>query len=92
MVRVRRRLLYSGRVQGVGFRYTTDRIAQAFDLLGWVRNLEDGRVEIVVEGCESDVDLFLDAVREAMKEHIAEVIRDEPAEAGAPLERFCVVC
>ena len=44
--------LVSGRVQGVGFRQHTDAHAQRLELDGWMRNLADGRVEVLVEGCE----------------------------------------
>lgn len=52
----RRHLVVSGRVQGVGFRYATRREAARLGLRGWVRNTEDGRVEIVAEGPVADVD------------------------------------
>ncbi|MBI5150861.1 MAG: acylphosphatase [Candidatus Omnitrophica bacterium] len=47
---IRAHILYSGRVQGVGFRMTVQRYAADLDLRGWVKNLSDGRVEILVEG------------------------------------------
>jgi acylphosphatase len=53
---VRVRVLISGRVQGVGFRYATRREAQRLGLRGWVRNLPDGRVEVVAEGEQAVVD------------------------------------
>lgn len=46
---------YSGRVQGVGFRSTIERIALELGLLGWVKNLPDGRVELVIEGEEKEL-------------------------------------
>ncbi len=58
-------VFYEGRVQGVGFRYTARRVAAGFDLAGYVRNLPDGRVELVASGDEEEVDGFLEAVRES---------------------------
>ena len=52
-------VFYSGRVQGVGFRYTAKETAQRLDVAGWVRNLNDGRVELVAEGEEASVMDFL---------------------------------
>jgi len=66
MQRVRRRVFFSGRVQGVGFRFTTCRVAELFEVAGFVRNLPDGRVEMVAEGDEATVSAFIAAVREAM--------------------------
>ena len=60
--RVRKQLLYEGRVQGVGFRITTRRLASGFPVSGFVRNLSDGRVELVVEGDEVSVQSFLAAI------------------------------
>jgi acylphosphatase len=55
-VAVRVRLLISGLVQGVGFRWATRREATRLGLAGWVRNLADGRVEAVAEGPQAKVD------------------------------------
>ena len=56
-------VFYAGRVQGVGFRYTVREIACGYELTGYVRNLDDGRVELVAEGIEEEVMAFLEAVR-----------------------------
>lgn len=56
------RCYYSGHVQGVGFRYQVVSIAKGFELTGWVKNLNDGRVELFVEGLESEASDFLLAV------------------------------
>ncbi len=66
----RRIVHFSGRVQGVGFRYTTDRVAANFRVAGFVRNLTDGRVELVAEGMPAELDRFLAAVAEAMSGNI----------------------
>jgi acylphosphatase len=62
-MRVARRYLISGRVQGVGFRYFTEAAAAREGLHGWVRNLPDGRVEIDVEGEAEAVERFERNVR-----------------------------
>jgi len=73
------RVYYSGQVQGVGFRYTARRLAQGYAVKGLVRNLGDGRVEMVVEGDRVEVERFLEAVRGKMDGYIRAVnIQDEP--------------
>jgi len=57
-MRVARRFLISGRVQGVGFRFFAERAAGREGLHGWVRNLPDGRVEVAAEGEVEAVDRF----------------------------------
>lgn len=57
------KVLFSGRVQGVGFRYTVRTLAAGFDATGTVRNLADGRVEFVAEGETSELEAFLEAIR-----------------------------
>jgi acylphosphatase len=56
---------YSGAVQGVGFRYSAQRTAESFKLTGWVKNLRDGRVELVCEGSDQPLKEFLQKI-EAM--------------------------
>ena len=63
MSTVRRRVYYSGRVQGVGFRFTSQRLAERYLVGGYVRNLDDGRVEAVFEGPAEDVRHLLDWAR-----------------------------
>ena len=55
-------VFYEGHVQGVGFRWTVRRIATGFDVMGWVRNLHDGRVELQVGGDDTEVRAFLEAI------------------------------
>jgi len=55
-------VFYSGHVQGVGFRYAAQDIAESLGLKGWVKNLADGRVEIITEGKEADIKEFLDQI------------------------------
>ena len=69
MKRSRMQVLYSGQVQGVGFRYTARSVAVGFDVTGTVRNLPDGRVELIAEGAREELEAFRRAIREAGLEH-----------------------
>ncbi len=61
---------YSGRVQGVGFRYTAKNIAMQHAVSGHVRNLPDGRVELIIEGAKSEVDQVLECIARKMADFI----------------------
>ena len=63
---------FAGRVQGVGFRYTTRQIAQGFTVTGQVRNLPDGRVRVVAEGAETEVQEFIREIQSQMMQYIKE--------------------
>ena len=63
-------IYYSGSVQGVGFRYTAERLALSLKLTGWVKNLPDGRVEIICEGERSDIETFLQRLSDIFKIYI----------------------
>ena len=70
----RMQIFFSGTVQGVGFRFTAERLARRFSVSGFVRNLDDGRVEVVAEGEETTLTDFLTAIRESgMKHYIRDV-------------------
>jgi acylphosphatase len=63
---------YTGRVQGVGFRYTVKTIVAGYDAAGTVRNLPDGRVELVAEGSHDELEAFRRAIRESELGHFIE--------------------
>lgn len=69
----RRTIYFSGQVQGVGFRVTTERIAGRHTVAGYVRNLRDGRVELVAEGLADDLDQFQREVERSLQRHIQHV-------------------
>ena len=73
---------YEGRVQGVGFRYTARRIASGFDVSGYVRNLPDGRVELLASGEPAEVDDFLAALRDS--ELAGHIEIEQPSEVPPP--------
>jgi acylphosphatase len=87
---VRRRVHYSGRVQGVGFRAASERLARGRGVGGYVRNLPDGRVELVAEGAPAEVDALLSDVRHALKGYIRdEQVGDEPPD-DPPTSEFSI--
>lgn len=75
-------VFYSGQVQGVGFRYTVRSLAQGFQVTGYVRNLTDGRVQLVVEGEPSEVRSFLDAVQTEMASYIRDIQETKRSATG----------
>ncbi len=79
--RCRLHVLYSGRVQGVGFRYTVKSLAIGFEVTGLVRNLPDARVELVAEGAKSELTAFQRAIRESELGHFIkqeDLVWEEP--------------
>jgi acylphosphatase len=87
---VRLRIYYSGRVQGVGFRYTSQRLAHDHGVGGFVRNLPDGRVELVAEGHQDAVDELVAAIRRQMHGYIRDIqVVSEPPD-DPPLLDFTV--
>ncbi len=69
----RRSVTFSGRVQGVGFRFTTRSVARGFDVTGWVRNEPDGTVRCEVQGDAAECERFLATLRERMAGYLRSV-------------------
>ena len=91
VIRRRMQILYSGSVQGVGFRYTAKSVANGFDVTGTVRNLPNGKVELYAEGPREELEAFRQAIRESGLDHF---IRDEDitwAEARGDFRGFEIV-
>jgi acylphosphatase len=83
--RQRLTILYSGNVQGVGFRYAAREVAEGFDVCGTVRNLPDGRVELVAEGDMRELESFRQAIRES---GVGSLIRNEVFQTTPPRGEF----
>ncbi len=88
MNKIRIRTFYSGKVQGVGFRWTVRNISNNFEIDGYVKNLADGRVEMVAEGDEKQVGAFIEAINERMSGYIRDIRKEKerPAEEKSGFE------
>ena len=80
-------VFYEGHVQGVGFRYTVKQIAKGFEVVGWIRNLSDGRVELQASGDPVEISAFLEAVTQSelrahIKKQTATLLAQPPAARG----------
>jgi acylphosphatase len=80
------RVLVSGAVQGVGFRWFTRRAAQRHGLAGWVRNRDDGSVEIAASGPDEALERFLAEVRRGPSGAYVQSVRNLPVDSSAPLD------
>ena len=83
-------LFYSGKVQGVGFRYTASRFAAELGLKGWVKNLSDGSVQAVAEGPREKVEELLSR----LKDHFGAFIGEdhiEWVEARGEFDKFSII-
>ncbi len=78
-------VFFEGNVQGVGFRWSVKRVAMGFEVVGWVRNLPGGRVELQASGEEPEVRAFIEAIGQSeLRAHIRnqrESIMAEPPSA-----------
>ena len=83
---IARQVFYTGRVQGVGFRYTVKQLAAGYEVSGWVKNLPDGRVELLAMSHDAEeLDAFLTELQEnsGLASHIKEAdVRAVPPPAG----------
>jgi acylphosphatase len=83
-----KRVIYEGRVQGVGFRFSVKEIAHGYDVAGWVRNLADGRVHLEAQGEDSEVEAFIQGIDEShLRAHIRRKVIT-PIETVAGLKGF----
>jgi acylphosphatase len=78
-------IYYSGRVQGVGFRYTVRASAMGFDVTGTVRNLADGRVELIAEGARAELEEFRRAIQDS---DVGRFVRQEEVSWSAATAEF----
>lgn len=85
----RQTCIFSGSVQGVGFRYTVQNLALQYDVKGYVRNLADGSVELVIEGPEQDISSLVDDIKRRMNGYI-EGLQMSSSPCTGEFARFCI--
>jgi acylphosphatase len=74
----------------VGFRFTSQRLSRSFQVSGYVRNLDDGRVELVAEGDADEVRSFLDSIARALGDKIRDVESEGLPPGPPPLDGFTI--
>jgi acylphosphatase len=76
---ISKRVIFEGRVQGVGFRYTVKDLSRGFEVCGWVKNLADGSVELQVMGEEDEVESFIKEIAEEspVAHHIQRLVSEK---------------
>ena len=86
---IRRIVIYTGRVQGVGFRWTTNHLAKGFEVSGFIENRTDGTVYMVAEGNESVVEAFMNSISSRMTTNIIDTMQSDGLYTGE-FENFSV--
>ncbi len=84
----RAHLIFEGRVQGVFFRASTQRVARELGLTGWVRNRADGTVEAVAEGNEADIRVLIDRLNAEVEAARVKRVREEWSQGPAEFKVF----
>jgi acylphosphatase len=85
MANIAKHIFFCGRVQGVGFRFTAREVARRYELTGFVRNTTDGKVEILLQGQEQDIDNCIDDLQQTFSVRDVQI---EPAEFDSSYENF----
>ena len=88
---VRAHIFFSGTVQGVGFRYTCRSYAADLELTGWVKNLADGRVELMAEGPRVDIDHLIASIEKHFDGFIRNTDADIHDTTGSSFSDFRIV-
>ncbi len=91
MDRKRLQIYYLGSVQGVGFRWTVKMLARGYEVTGFVRNLPDGRVELVAEGQRDELNAFREGIRESELGHFIRQEQVQWSEAKNEFRDFAII-
>ena len=86
----RHRVTYAGRVQGVGFRFISQRLAQSYAVTGYVMNRPDGQVELVAEGEPETIGAFLRAIETELGNKIHSATMTTEVPGGPPFSEFSI--
>lgn len=70
MEKTAKHIIFSGQVQGVGFRFTSQRIASRYQVTGMVRNLPDGTVELIIQGRPTEINNCIKDIQNTLKDYI----------------------
>jgi len=83
---MKKKFIFQGKVQGVGFRYAAKMLAEKHNLVGWVKNNDDGSVTLIVEGLEKDIENLINTLKDSFQGNIEKI--KESAEKNEGLIGF----
>ena len=70
---MKKNFIFQGKVQSVGFRYAAKMLAEKYNLVGWVRNNDDGRVTLVADGLKNDIQSLIDSLQDGFHDNIENI-------------------
>ena len=79
---MKKKFIFYGRVQGIGFRFRAEMLAKKFNIFGWVENNEDGSVTLVVEGLEKDIENLINNLKDYFQDNIENIKEDIEKDEG----------
>ncbi len=79
---MKKRFIFYGRIQGVGFRYTVNMLAEKFNIFGWVENNNDGSVTLVAEGAKKDIESLINNLKDYFQDNIENIEESVEKDGG----------
>jgi acylphosphatase len=79
---MRKKIIFYGQVQGVGFRYAAKMLAEKYNLVGWVENNDDGGVTLIAEGAEENIESLINNLKDYFQDNIENIKEDIEKDEG----------
>jgi len=79
---MKKKFIFQGKIQGVGFRYAAKTLAEKYNLVGWVENNNDGSVTLVVEGLKKDIENLINNLKNYFQDNIEDMEENIEKDGG----------